>query len=133
MIEPGRRAGRQAYRGAVGIAILASFLTVWTTIVRDDGEGGGSFMLLLAVLVGWFAAAFRPAGMARTRLGVAVMQVLLGLLIATAPAVAMTPDGSLRALVFSGVFAALWLVSAALFSFASKHEREAVCGDRVRD
>jgi hypothetical protein len=62
--------------------------------------------------------------MARTMIGVAVMQALLGALIATAPSTASMPGGVFRALVFSGVFAGLWLVSAAFFRRASKGDRE---------
>jgi hypothetical protein len=115
--------GRRAYRAGVGVAILASFLTVWTTIVRDDGNGIGFFMVILAVAVGWFAAWFRPAGMARTMLGVAVMQALAGMLIATAPVTANVPGESLKALLFSGFFAVLWLVSGAFFRAAARDGR----------
>ena len=125
MTEQSKSTGRQAYRGGVGLALAASFLVVWTTIVRDDGSGGGSFMLILAVGVGWFAARFEPAGMARTMLGVAVMQIVHGLLVATAPVTAQTPDGPVRALIFAGGFTALWLLSAALFRTAAKRSREA--------
>lgn len=114
-----------AYRAGVGLAIVTSFLTVWTTIVRDDGNGGGFFMIILAIGVGGFAAMFRPAGMARTMLGVAMMQILWSLLVATAPVTAAVPDGVFKALVFGGVFTALWLVSAALFRVAAKGEHEA--------
>jgi hypothetical protein len=114
-----------AYRAGVAVAIVASFLTVWTTLVRDDGTGIGYFLLIMAALVGGFAAWFRPAGMARTMLGVAVMQALLGIAVATAPSTASQPDGSLRAVLFSGVFAALWLISAAFFRIASKRDRTA--------
>jgi hypothetical protein len=114
----------RAYRAGVAIALITSFLTVWTTIVRDDGTGIGFFMLIMAVGVGGFAAWFRPAGMARTMLGVAIMQVLLGVAIATAPSIANTPDGSFKALLFSSIFAALWLVSAAFFRAASKSNRK---------
>src|SRR3954447_2987499 len=110
----------RAYRAGVAIAVLASFLTVWATVVRDDGTGIGYFMLIMAAAVGGFAAWFRPAGMARTMLGVAIMQVLLGIAIATAPSTASTPDGAFRALLFGGGFTALWLVSAAFFRIASK-------------
>jgi hypothetical protein len=110
----------RAYRAGVATALLTSFLTVWTTIVRDDGTGIGFFLLIMAAAVGGFAAWFRPAGMARTMLGVAIMQLLLGIAIATAPSTASTPDGSLKALLFSGVFIALWLTSAAFFRAASK-------------
>ncbi|HEY7005159.1 MAG TPA: hypothetical protein VH392_01615 [Sphingomicrobium sp.] len=112
--------GKLAYRAGVAAALVTSFLTVWTTIVRDDGNGMSFFELIMAVAVGWFAAWFRPAGMARTMLGVAVMQLLLGIAIATAPVTAAIPDGPSRALLFSAIFAALWLVSAAFFRTAAR-------------
>ena len=106
----------RAYRAGIAVAVLASFLTVWTTIVRDDGTGVGYFMVILAVAVGWFAAWFRPDGMGRTMVGVAVMQLLLGSLIATAPVTAEP----MKTLLFNCVFAALWLLSALFFRAASK-------------
>jgi hypothetical protein len=115
----------RAYRAGVAVAVVASFLTVWTTIVRDDGTGVGFFMVIMAAVVGGFAAWFRPAGMARTMLGVAIMQALLGVAIATAPSIASTADGSFKALLFNGVFAALWLISATFFRAASKKDLQA--------
>lgn len=115
----------RGYRIGVAVAVVTSFLTVWTTVVRDDGNGIGFFMLIMASAVGGFAAWFRAAGMARTMLGVAIMQMLLGVAIATAPSTASVADGPLRALLFSVVFAALWLTSAAFFRAAAKDAR---CG-----
>ncbi len=112
-----------AYRAGVAVAVVTSMLTVWTTIVRDDGNGAGFFMLILAAVVGAFAAAFRAGGMARAMAGVALMQVLLGALIATAPVTAAEPGGPLRILAFSGVFALLWLASAACFRAANRQVR----------
>jgi hypothetical protein len=126
MTEPGKRAsGSRAYRWGVAVALVTSFLTVWTTIVRDDGNGIGFFMLIMAAAVGGASAWFRPGGMARTMLGIAIMQALLGIALATAPSTASTPYGSLRILLFSGLFMALWLVSAALFRAAAKADPEA--------
>ena len=116
--------GSGAYRAGVAVAVVASLLTVWTTVVRDDGTGIGWFLVIMAALVGSFSAWFRPAGMARTMLGVAIMQALLGVAIATAPSTASTPDGPLKALLFSGFFAALWLISAALFRAATTRRQE---------
>jgi len=107
------------------VAVVASFLTVWTTIVRDDGNGIGFFMVIMAVAVGWFAAGFQPAGMARTMVGVAIMQAMLGMLIATAPMTAKEPNGPVKALAFSTVFALLWLISAACFRAAAKGDSKA--------
>jgi hypothetical protein len=33
--------GSRTYRAGVGVALVTSFLTVWSTIVRDDGNGIG--------------------------------------------------------------------------------------------
>jgi hypothetical protein len=114
--------GSWAYRMGAAVALVASILIVWTTLVRDDGTGIGFFLVILAAGVGGFAAWFRPAGMARTMLGVAVMQTLLGLAIATAPVTANAPDGVFRAVVFGGFFTVLWLVSAGLFRAAAASE-----------
>ena len=115
---------RGSYRAGVAVAVLASFLTVWTTIVRDDGTGIGWFLVIMAAMVGGFAAWFRPAGMARTMLGVAIMQTLLGIAIATSPAGATMPGGLFKPMLFSGLFAALWLVSAAFFRAAATRLHE---------
>lgn len=110
----------RAYRAGAAVALLTSFLTIWTTIVRDDGNGIGFFLLVMAAMVGWFSAWFRPAGMARAMLGVAIMQALLSLAIATAPSTASTPDGGARILLFGGFFTALWLASATFFRAAAR-------------
>lgn len=117
--------GRRAYRLGVGVAAMASLLTLWTTIVRDDGNGNGFFMLILAAMVGAASAWFRPAGMARAMLGIAIMQALLGALIATEPLTAAMPGGAFKILLFSGLFMMLWLISAAFFRAAAKTDRKA--------
>ena len=123
-----RTGGTQAYRAGVAVALLASLLTVWTTIVRDDGNGLVFFLLVMAAVVGAFSAWFQASGMARTMIGVAVMQALLGIGIATAPSTASMPGGAARALLFNAVFAALWLISAAFFRAAAKGDRRGLSG-----
>lgn len=123
MTESSERAsGSRVYRAGVAVAVAASILTVWTTIVRDDGTGVGFFLVIMAAAVGGFSAWFRAAGMARTMLGVAIMQALFGLAIATAPSTASMPGASFKALVFNGFFTALWLVSASFFRAAARGE-----------
>ena len=112
--------GSRAWRAGIAIAAITSLLSVWTTIVRDDGHGMGSFMTIMAVAVGWFAAGFKAGGMARTMAGVAVMQAMAGLLIATAPIVASVPGESMKALAYHACFALLWLVAGAFFQVAAK-------------
>ena len=120
--------GTGTYRTGLIFALVVTFLTIWTTIVRDDGGGAGFFMIILAVGVGWFAAGFRAAGMARTMVGVAVMQICLGALIATAPVTAYLPGGPLKVLLFNGIFSVFWLISAAFFGLAVQGERQAAMG-----
>jgi hypothetical protein len=112
--------GSGAYRAGIVVAAVAAFLIVWTTIVRDDGNAIGFFMVIMAVAVGWFAAGFRAAGMARAMLGVAAMQAAVGSLIATAPITANVPGESVKALAYSGFFVVLWLVSGAFFRAAAR-------------
>jgi hypothetical protein len=126
MADPIKRGdrGRDYFIGAV-VAVLTSFLTVWTTIVRDDGTGMNYFLIVMAAVVGSFAAWFEAAGLARTMLGTSIMQVLLAVAIATAPITANTPAGPTKALLFGGFFAALWLLSAAFFRAAANSARSA--------
>ena len=110
----------RAYRVGLGLAALTAFVTVWTTIVRDDGQGAASFMVILAAAVGALAVRMEAAGMARAMAGVAAMQVSLGLLFATAPSTIAQPGGPARALVWGAVLAGSWLASAACFRRASR-------------
>lgn len=112
-----------AYRAGVLVAIATSLLSVWTTIVRDDDTGIGYFMVIMAAAVGGFSASFRSQGMARAMLGVAVMQLSLGSLIATAPVTANMPGGLFKVLLFNVLFALLWLISSALFYASSRDRR----------
>ena len=118
-----KASGSRAYRAGVAIALVTSFLTIWTTIVRDDGNGIGFLLLVVTAAVGAFAAWFRPAGMARAMLGVAVMQALVGIAVATAPVTASVPDAASRALIVSGSFAVWWLTAAMFFRAAAREGR----------
>lgn len=120
-----RTSGKWAYRAGVTVAIATSFLIVWTTVVRDDGTGIGFFLVIMAAGVGGYAARFRPAGMARTMLGIAIMQLLYAIAVATAPVTANLPGGVLRAVLSGAVFAALWLASANLFRAAATRNTDA--------
>ena len=121
MTRPGQ--GGWAFGAGLALAGAACLLTVWTTIVRDDGSGAAALMLILAAGVGSFAALFQPAGMARAMVGTAAMQAALGWLTATAPSTANLPGGSTKVLLFSGGFALLWLASAAFFHVAGRRAR----------
>jgi hypothetical protein len=117
-----RFSGNWAYRAGVAVALISAFLLVWSTIVRDDGTGEGFFLVIMAVVVGGFACRFLADGMARTMLGVAIMQALFGIAIATAPSTADTHLGPSGFLLYNGFFAVLWLTSAGLFRRARQAE-----------
>jgi hypothetical protein len=70
---------------------------------------------VLAVgIVGAFAARFRPQGMARALVATALAQALVAVIALTA--------GLGSALVLTGIFMALWLVSAWLFRRAAREQ-----------
>lgn len=119
-----RERARRAFNAAVAVAAATSLLTIWTTVVRDDGNGLPFFMLIMAAMVGGFSASFRATGLARAMAGVAIMQVLLGIGIATAPSTASLPGGASKALLWCAILALLWLISAAFFRFAAKGARK---------
>ena len=110
--------GKNLYRLGWFVAASAAVLTVWTTIVRDDGSGEGNLMIVLAVAVGAFTAKFKSGGLSRAMLGIAVMTVAMGSLMATDPS---TPYVE-RAMMWSAVLTCLWAGSAALFRSAGQAE-----------
>lgn len=120
MITSATSPALRIYRIGLALALLTALLTVWTTIVRDDGQGAASFMVILAAAVGAFSVRMEAAGMARAMAGVATMQVALALLFATAPSTIAQPDGPMRALVWGAVLAGSWLASAVCFRRASR-------------
>lgn len=116
------KSGRIAYRSGVAVALAASFLEVWINLAvgivgsEDNPVNQGFYGVVVTAAACAFTARFRADGMARAMLAVAVVQALLALAVATAPSTARDePMGALGVLALSGVFAALWLLSAALF------------------
>ena len=121
LYELAERSSRlRAYRIGAAIALGACFLLVWSTLVRDDGNGIGFFLVVLASALGTFAGRTAADAMARTMLGVAVMQALLGLAVATAPSVAQAPGAVAFYLLYTGFFCITWLASAACFHVAAR-------------
>ena len=111
--------GNGAYRFGVGIAITTAFLTIWVNLAvgmigSEDNRYNLVFVGVLGLaLVGALVARFKPRGMALAMVVAAVSQAAGG-------AAGLASDA--RGGVFSMAFAALWLLSAALFQ---KSAREA--------
>jgi hypothetical protein len=109
-----RLSGSPAYRAGFGMAVVAAFLLVWVNLAVGmiGGEGNPANLLFGGVLgvgiVGPAIARFRPAGMVGTLAAMALTQV-------TIAGFALVAGWDDRGAILSGLFALLWLASAALF------------------
>lgn len=115
------RSARTYCLAGVAVMVVTAFVTVWTMIVRDDGNGLGFFGAIFAAAACAFVAKGRAEEMARGMLATAGVQALLAALVATAP-VTREP---VKILVLSGIFCLMWLGSAELFRRSAKMEAAA--------
>ena len=121
--------GRIAYRGALALALAASFLQIWVNLAvgivgePDNPVNQGFYGVVVTAAACAFTARFRPDGMARAMLAVAAVQALLAVMVATAPSTARDdPMGAIGVLALSGFFTAFWLVSAASFRRSARDQ-----------
>ncbi|UDF05454.1 hypothetical protein [Asticcacaulis sp. AND118] len=111
-----RVSGNLACRAAAGIALLGAFLLVWVNLAvgiigSEDNPANQMYAVVFAVgLIGAFVVNFRPHGLARVMIAVAVAQMVV--------AVAAFVIGY-NTFVLNGGFAAVWLLSAWLFHKAA--------------
>lgn len=129
-----RRAGNVAYRSAVGVALAAALLLVVLVVaVGVIGETGDRadlmYVAVLAVgIVGAILARFRPEGMARTLLAMALVQALVAA-IALIAGKHEAPISSVSEIVgLNGIFVGLFIGSAWLFRRAARRESLADAG-----
>lgn len=105
-----------AYRGGVAAALGGGFLTVWANgavgiLGNEDNPVNLIFPGLLAIgLIGAFLVNFRSRGMAAVMFALAILQLAIGV---------GAFIGGYQDAVFSGLFLAAWLISAALFRKAA--------------
>lgn len=119
-----------AYRGGALVALSASFVEVWMNAAvgivgsNDNPVNQGFFGIVVTAGACAFVARFRPDGMARAMLAVAVVQTLLAIAVATAPSTAQEAMGPWGVLALSAFFVGLWLVAAALFHLSASSRQD---------
>jgi hypothetical protein len=122
-----RASGDLAFRAGVVVAVGAAFLLVWINLAvgiigsEDESANLMYFGVIAVAAIGALMAGFRPAGMARALVATAVAQALVGVLALAAGWGAGSENWPQPIVVLSGVFAALWLLSAWLFRKAARN------------
>ncbi len=121
-----RHASSIAYKAGIGFAMLAGFLLIWVNgavgiIGSEDNAANLLYGGVLAIaVIGAIAARFRAGGMAATMLIAGFAQVAIG---ATAVIAGWGTEGPIwprDVIGATGMFTALWLLSAALFRKAGR-------------
>lgn len=113
-----------AYRAAVAIAAIASFLLVWVNmavgIISDEDHPINLlfFIVPLVGLAGAFIAGFRAQGMVRAALAMAIAVLLAPVIAIVATDIAFDP-GILRTFGLTSFFAMLYIVSGLLFKHSA--------------
>jgi hypothetical protein len=123
-----RNAGNSAYRIAVGVAVGAALLLVWLVgavgVIGEDGDRAD--MMYAGVLavgtIGAVVARFRPGGMARALLAMALAQAVVAV-IALLAGKHQAPISSVAEILgLNGFFVALFIASACLFREAARKQ-----------
>lgn len=116
--ELGMRLSRnRAYRAAFAVAVVGAFLMTWIDLAvgiigNEDNPLNLLFFAVLAVgIVGALLARFRPSGLATAMVAMAGAQSMIAV-------VTLIVHGKTATL--SGVFTAVWLLSAWLFARAAR-------------
>jgi hypothetical protein len=116
-----RMTGNHAYRAAVGVALATALILLWVyaavgIIGSENNPANLMYGAVLAVgITGAFIARFQPRGMARALLATALAQVLVAVIARIAG------SGSAPVVIgATGLFVALWLLSAWLFRKAAR-------------
>lgn len=120
-----RRTGGWTYRAGLGLALATAVVLILANgavgiIGSEDNAANLMYGGVLAVgLVGALVARFRPAGMARAMAATAAAHVVVGVVALTAGWGGASQAWPWDVAVSTGVFAALWLLSAWLFRKAA--------------
>ncbi|HYX36833.1 MAG TPA: hypothetical protein VE954_27310 [Oligoflexus sp.] len=117
------------YRFAVGIALASAMILVWLSlgvgIIGRDGDPANImyFGVLAVGIIGALMVRFRPLGMARTLLAMALAQTLVAVIALTA-GLGRPWSGPLELSILNGAFVGLFVGSALLFRCAANERPE---------
>jgi hypothetical protein len=120
---------RNAYRLAVAIAAVSTFMLVWFSlgigIIGADGDRANMMYgaVLLVGIVGALIARFRPLGMARTLIAMAAVHAVVGV-IAIIAKLGRPYSPPLEIIGLTGFFVVLFAGSAWLFQQAARGRAE---------
>jgi hypothetical protein len=126
-----RMTPNSAYRAAVGVAVMATFILIWMNLAvgiigSEDNPANLMYGGVLAVAItGAFIVRFRPHGMARVLVATAFAQALVGIIALVAELGSTVENWPRVIVVLTSFFAALWLVSAWLFRRAAREQTPA--------
>jgi ABC-type Na+ efflux pump permease subunit len=127
------KTGNTAYRAAIGVALAAVFILVWLSlgvgIIGKDGDPANLMYggVLAIGIVGAIIARFRPHGMARALVAMALAQALIAV-IALIAGLGYPWSGPLEIVALNGFFVALFVGSALLFRKAAREQSPAGAG-----
>lgn len=116
---------RTTYRLAVGVAIAAALMLVWLSlgvgIIGRDGDPANRmyFAVIAAGILGAVIGRFRPLGMARALLVMAIAQAVIAAIALAAP-LGRPFSGPLELSLLNGFFVAMFVASAWLFRRAAR-------------
>ena len=120
-----RKADNAAYRFAVGVALAAAFILIWVNgavgIIGDESNDANMmFFGVLAVgIIGAIIARLESTGMVRAMCATALAQAAVAAIALIAGLGSSAPIWPKDILVMTGLFVALWLLSAWLFRKAA--------------
>ena len=123
-----RKADNTAYRFAVGVALAAAFILIWVNgavgIIGDESNHANMmyFGVLAVGIIGAIIARFQPYGMVRALYAMALAQVLVAVIALLAGLGSTGPIWPKDILILTGLFIALWLLSARLFRKAAREQ-----------
>src|SRR5688572_8446005 len=124
-----RMTGNNAYRAAVGVAVVAAFLLIWINLAvgiigSEDNPANLMYAGVLAVgIIGAVITRSQPEGMAGALVATALSQVLVAVIALTAGLGSEGANWPQVIFVLNGFFAALWLLSAWLFRRAAREQK----------